>query len=286
MSAVETVRADLHLHTVYSDGAYPPAELALRAKAAGAELISMTDHDSLEGYEEKRAAAEAAGLSYVAGWEVSSYEGEAKVHILGYGCRPNGAYAAFLEERRRGALVRAAEMIKKANACFSLSLTLDDAEAYHLKKDAPLHTMHVVAAFASRLGAKKGDLYLAYFSAGKPCYSGACRPAPQDALSVIHAAGGLAVLAHPGRIPLPSEERENLMDALVGEGLDGIEYIHSDHTEEERAYFEAYGRKHGLYLTGGSDYHAEGMRRRAIAQPPFFPESRLLEAFARFRESE
>ena len=278
------MRADLHLHTVYSDGAYTTEELAFRAKAAGVELISMTDHDSLEGLEEKRAAAKEAGLRFVAGWEVSSYAGEAKVHVLGYGCKPCGAYTAFLQKRREGALVRAEEMIGLGNKRFGLALTLADAEAYHLKKDTPLHTMHVVAAFARRLGARKGDLYLQYFSAGKPCFSGAMRPSPADALAVIHAAGGIAVLAHPGRIPLPAKERLTLMEALVAAGLDGIEYTHSDHTEEDRAYFRAFGEAHGLYLTGGSDFHAEGMRRRAIGEPPFFPDARLTEAFARLGE--
>lgn len=277
------MRADLHMHTVYSDGAYTPKELALRAKAAGLSLLSMTDHDSLEGLEEKRAAANEASLMFVSGWEVSSYAGDAKVHVLGYGCHKNAAYEAFLVQRKAGALARAEEMIKKANACFGLSLTLADAEALHQKKDAPLHTMHVVEAFARRLGCPKGELYMQYFSAGRPCYSDRMRPTPFDAVDIVHQTGGIASLAHPARIPLPPAAREALMDALVAYGLDGIEYTHSDHTESDRAYFRAYGEAHGLYLTGGSDYHAEGMRRRTLGEPPFVPDERLLEAFARFR---
>lgn len=280
------MRADLHIHTVYSDGAYTPAEIAARVKAAGVELCSMTDHDSLEGLGEKRAAAAAQGLRFISGWEVSSYADGVKVHVLGYGCRPNAAYSAFLARRKEGALLRAEEMIGRANAVFGLSLTLADAEKLHLKKEAPLHTMHVVGAFASRLGRKKGELYQEYFSAGKPCYSDKMRPTPFDAIDVIHQTGGIASLAHPGRIPLGFEAREKLMDALVLHGLDGIEYTHSDHTDPERAYFRAYGEKKGLYLTGGSDFHAEGMRNRVIGQPPFEPDARLLEVFARLRESE
>ena len=280
------MRADLHLHTFYSDGAYTPAQICARAAAAGVELLSMTDHDSLEGLAEKRAAAEAAGLKFIPGWEVSSYAGAAKVHVLGYGCRPNAAYEAFLQKRREGALVRAQEMIDKANALFRLAVTLEDAERFHQKKSTPLHTMHVVEAFSSRLGKRKGDVYLAYFSAGKPCCSDRMRPTPFDAIEVIHATGGVASLAHPGRIPLDFGARERLMDGLVRAGLDGIEYTHSDHTEVDRAYFRAYGERNGLYLTGGSDFHADGMRNRAVGQPPFFPDARLLEAFARLRESE
>ena len=215
------MRADLHIHTYYSDGKYPPEELARRAKAAGLSLISLTDHDSLAGLHEKRAAAEGEGLSFVSGWEVSAYEGEAKVHVLGYGCLPDAAYEDFLEARRRGALARAEEMIQKGNAYFSLHLTLADAERFHLKKEAPLHTMHVVSAFSQKLGVKRGALYLSAFSAGKPCCSDIGRPTPFDALRVIHAAGGIASLAHPGRIPLPEPEKfaSNLIQ-IVSSGPD------------------------------------------------------------------
>ena len=112
------MRADLHIHTYYSDGAYSPREIAARAARAGVDLISMTDHDSLEGLPAKRAAAREAGLAYVSGWEVSSYAGDAKVHVLGYGCAPCEAYENFLAARREGAIVRAKDMIEKANAYF------------------------------------------------------------------------------------------------------------------------------------------------------------------------
>ncbi len=274
------MRADLHIHTYYSDGAYSPREIASRAAAAGVDLISMTDHDSLEGLPAKRAAAREAGLSYVSGWEVSSYAGEAKVHVLGYGCAPCPAYERFLEGRRQGALARAEEMIEKGNAYFSLNVTLADAERFHLKKEAPLHTMHVVSAFAERLGADKGELYLSAFAAGRPCFSVRCRPAPQDAVDIIHAAGGIASLAHPGRIPLGKEARRALMDALVEGGLDGIECYHSDHTSDEAEAFRAYACEKGLLVTGGSDFHAEG-GRRAIGLPLFEPSEALLAALFR-----
>lgn len=274
------MRADLHIHTYYSDGAYPPAQIAAMAREAGLSLISMTDHDSLAGLEEKTRAAADCGLSYVPGWEVSAYRGDLKVHILGYGCRICAPYEQFLRARREGALARAEDIIARANEYFGLDVTLADAERFHQKKDAPLHTMHIVAAFAERLGRDKGDLYAAAFEPGKPCHSLIGRPSPQDAIDVIHASGGIAVLAHPGRIKLSAERRFSLMDELVGRGLDGIECSHSDHTEEQTAQFAAYARLRGLLQTGGSDFHAEG-RSRVIGQPPFSPSEELLAAFRR-----
>ena len=275
------MKADLHIHTYYSDGKYSPDEIASFAKEAGVGLLSMTDHDSMEGLEEKRAAAKNAGLQFVSGWEVSSYDTIGKVHILGYGCVPNEAYHSFLEERRQGALIRIADTVKKANAYFGLSLTMEDVEREHVKKEAPLHTMHAVRAYARVLNAGKnalkmklGQLYLNYFALGKPAYSDLCRPLPVHALNVIHASGGIACLAHPGRIA-GGTAREELMDGLCRAGLDGIECFYTTHTREETEYFCAYAQKHGLYKTGGSDFHAEG-GRAVLGLPQFYPDERLL----------
>ncbi len=270
------MRADLHLHTVYSDGALPPEEVAQMEARAGVRLIAFTDHDSMEGAKEKRAAAERYGLLSVSGWEVSSYSPQ-KVHVLGYCCTAGEAYRTFLEERRRGAIVRAEDSIAKANECFSLSVTLDDAERFHLKKSAPLHTMHVVRAFAEALGEDPESLYRRYFSEGKCAYSGLCRPTPEDAIEVIHASGGIAVLAHPARIALPEEARTALIEGLAERGLDGIECYHSTHTAAETETFLRFARSRGLLVTGGSDFHAEGAGRVA-GLPEFHADGRLLEA--------
>ncbi len=277
------MRADLHLHTCYSDGKDTPAGIAARAKEAGVALVSMTDHDSLEGLEEKRAAAQACGLLCVAGWEVSSYGAIGKVHVLGYGCRQNGAYDWFLRERKEGALVRAEDCIRKANAYFGTSLNLEDALRERTKEQTPLHTMHVVRAYARVLNTGKnaletapGELYEQYFSKGKPAYSDLCRPTPADALRIVHETGGIAVLAHPGRIEAGAA-REALMDELCALGLDGIECVYTTHTPEETAYFTRYARSHGLLVTGGSDFHAED-GRRFVGKPVFEADERLLRA--------
>ena len=89
------MRADLHLHSVYSDGHYSPEEVCIRAKNNGVGLISITDHDSMNGADEKLAAAKKYGLSYIQGWEISSYVGIGKIHITGYGCERNEAYHNF-----------------------------------------------------------------------------------------------------------------------------------------------------------------------------------------------
>ncbi len=272
------MRADLHIHTYYSDGAHSPAAVAEMARRAGVELVSFTDHDNMEGMEEKRAAARACGLFFVPGWEISSYT-DVKVHVLGYRCERNGAYEAFLAARREGAVKRAEDSVQKANAALGLSLTLDDALAEQREKSAPLHTMHVVRAFARRTGADVRRLYEELFTRGRPAYSDLGRPTPAEAVEAIHACGGLAFLAHPGCIRLPAAERDALLEGLVRRGLDGIECIHTLHTESEREYFLRYAARHGLLVSGGSDFHAEGAGR-TLGLPVFSADSALLNALA------
>ncbi len=264
------MRADLHLHSLCSDGAFPPAEVARRVKEAGVELFSLTDHDNMAGAGEAARAARELGLRFVRGIEISAYLGGAKVHVLGYGCKENGAYSDFLEERRRGARRRAEDIVKKANAVLGLDVTMDEVEGYHVRGEAPLHTMHAVRAFAKRLNADMGALYRDLFAPGKAAFSDMYRPSPADALRAIHAMGGLAVLAHPAQIVLPSGEagRKALMEEFAGRGLDGIECYHSTHTAKETEEFLAFAKRHNLFVTGGSDFHADG-RSRTVGKPFF-----------------
>ena len=285
------MRADLHMHSVCSDGKLTPAELAERIKAGGVCLFSLTDHDNMAGAAEAGEAAKRPGLHFVRGIEVSSYLGSAKVHMLGYGCKEGEAYVDFLRTRVAGARLRAEDSIRKANACFSLDVTLAEVEAQRARADAPLHTMHVVRTFAARCNMDAGELYRAYFAPARPAFSDLCRPSPTDAVRLIHAMGGLAVLAHPAQILLLPEEvaaryasfgeaerqaakkryagaRNALMEKLVVEGVDGIECFHPTHTSEETEEFRAFAAAHGLFVTGGSDFHADGTARR-IGEPAF-----------------
>lgn len=270
------MRADLHIHTHYSDGRHSPAEIAGFAAESGLSLISMTDHDSMGGLEEKRAAAEAHGLLFVSGWEVSAYAG-CKVHVLGYRCQKNATYDAFLRERKEGALARAADILRKANAYLHIHVTLEDALSEMAVKDSPLHTMHIVRAVAKKADLPYRDLYGELFDVGKPAYSEIGRPSPFEALEVIHGTGGLAVLAHPGRIQMDEAKKLQLMDDLTDKGLDGIECLHSQHTFGETEYFGRYADGRGLLKTGGSDFHAAGSSRK-VGLPAFEPDERLLAA--------
>ncbi len=261
------MRADLHIHSLYSDGVYTPDEIFRRAKSRGIEVLSITDHDTLSGEEEKKNAAKAHGITYLSGWEISAYQGEQKIHILGYNCLKNEAYDRFNEERSKGAVLRMLDRLEKLKTQ-GVFLTLDEVYLERSKEDSPVHTMHLARAIAKKTGLSPEEAYKAYLDFGSPAYSDIGRPTPFEAIDCIHACGGRAVVAHPGRIWLDERERERLILALADYGVDGIEGVYSTHTARETEYFRRLAERLGLLLTGGSDTHIEDGRRE-IGSPIF-----------------
>ncbi len=268
------MKADLHLHSTYSDGKYTPDEICQRAKSRGISLLSITDHDTLLGLEEKQAAAKRHGLWYIGGWEISAYEGEEKIHILGYGCGINEEYFRFTEKRAQASFARAEDSVKKCNRA-GIPLTMEDVLAQIMQSGAPVHTMHVARALTRYVEGAEGEIYLRYLAKGKLANSNLGRPTPQEAIEVIHALGGVASLAHLGRIPLPKERREALVRRLVKAGLDGIEGVYTTHTARETEFFHTLASRYGLFLSGGSDTHVED-GTHTIGKPDFYAQGRLL----------
>ncbi len=267
--------ADLHTHSIYSDGWYSPDELCKRARQRGISLLSITDHDTLAGEEIKRIAAAKYGLRYVTGWEISAYDRENKMHVLGYGCALNEAYYDFMGRRKKTAFLRAAESVEKL--CEQgLNVTMEEVLSQRSSPDLPVHTMHIARAIAKALQIEEGEAYLRYLAHGRVGHSLFGRPSPKEAIDCIHACGGIAVLAHPGRIILPFSEKENTVCGYVKEGLDGIESIYTTHTQEETEYFVRLARELGIWQTGGSDTHVEDETHR-IGAPAFSPSAELLE---------
>ncbi len=272
--------ADLHVHSVYSDGKYTPDELCRRAKARGLSLLSITDHDTLAGEEEKQAAAKKYGLRYVTGWEISAYLNGEKMHILGYGCQKNEAYEDFMQARATAALLRAKESVERLRER-GIDLTIEDVLAERLAKNAPVHSMHVARALGKKLGVHEGEAYYTHLAVGKYAHSTIGRPTPKQAIDCIHACGGVASIAHPGRIELPFLERESIVNEVVSLGVDGIEAVYTTHTEEETAYFISLATARGLLVTGGSDTHYEADEREGdvhrVGLPAFTPSQELLD---------
>ena len=273
------MRADLHIHSTYSDGLCSPDEICRLAWQRGVQLLSITDHDTMNGEEIKRASAEKYGIRYLSGWEISAYDKEEKIHILGYGCQRNQAYIQFMEDRKEMAQKRAADRLEKMRK-IGVPVTMEHVGSFRADPTAPIHTMHVARALAMFLDATPSQVYQQYLDRGKIAYSDIGRPTPEEAIDCVHASGGFAVLAHPGRIHLPHEEKENLIRTLAQYGADGIEAVYTTHTDEERIWFQTLAEKYHLLVTGGSDTHVED-ETHIVGQPVFRADEKLLEKIAK-----
>jgi hypothetical protein len=271
------IKADLHVHTYYSDGLLSPSDVIAAAKANGVEMISVTDHDNMNGSTEVAALAKEAGIYAVDGIEISAYA-DVKVHMLGYRVNTNcPAYRRFYIDSVGFARERTKDILAKLESV-DVNLTMEEIIDEMMVKSAPIHAMHI-----ARAGAKKGysssatQFFLDYLNVGKVAYSSICRPTPERAIEVIKSCGGICSLAHPGRIALDKDDKLKLIDRLCKSGLDGIEAIYSGHTDSDTALFKEIAKSKNLYVTGGSDIHCND-GNRTIGKPEFYPDAKLLAA--------
>lgn len=272
------MRADLHVHTYYSDGGQSPADVVRAAKRRGVDLISVTDHDNANARKEVALLAREAEITAVAGEEISAYDGDVKVHILGYNMDCDcPEYARFHEELNRGAETRTFEILKKLSNA-GVNISYGEVIRERKCKNSPIHAMHIAVA-----GARKGyarspfDFYSRFLNYGTAGFSCACRPTPERTAEIITACGGVCSLAHPGRISLGKDGVISLIERLIPRGLSGIEAVYSGHTVTETQYYKEIAARYNLLITGGSDTHySEGNRQ--VGVPLFYPDERLLAA--------
>ncbi len=270
------MKADLHLHTVYSDGVYTPEELVSSAVAAGLDMIAVTDHDTVAGVAPAMLAAADKKLKVVCGIEVSAYDDGVKLHTLGYGMDiQSPVFTQFMQRLYDGARRRTEDIICKLNAC-GVKLKTEDAEKQRYSALSPIHSIHIARAAAAK-GYANGDpyaFYMQYIAEGKCASSRLCRPTPDEAVRVITAAGGFASVAHPGRVLMPEGRFTALIGRLKSEGLVGIEGVYSTHTQWQTEYYKELARKFGLEVTGGSDSHYPNGAKK-LGMPAFHPSESL-----------
>lgn len=275
---------DLHLHTTASDGRCSPGELAGRAVAAGLRTISVTDHDTVAAIDEVRAAA--PSLRVVAGIEITAVADGRDVHILGYFIDHHSpVLAAFLETQRALRVERVREIARRLEA-LGAPVDVDRIlvpAARHPGRSVgrPLLARALVEAGHVATAQEAFDRYLAH---GQAAFVPRTGRSPARVVRTIHDAGGVASFAHPG-----VTRKDTLLETLVEDGLDAVEVYHSEHDAHAVARYQALATRHGLAVTGGSDYHGEidgGYGRRVLAGVTLPPEHfEALEARARHRVS-
>ena len=272
-----SLRADLHLHTYYSDGLFSPAELVNEGKEAGLEAFAVTDHDCMLACAETKKLCEKEGIKFIPGIEISAYDGDIKIHTLGYGLDEDSpAFKEFFKFLYESSIKRAEDIIFKLNNS-GIKLTLEDALKERFSENSPLHIMHIATAGAKKYGKDRLQFFNEYLSYGKVGYSQICRPTPEQAVELIKESGGVSSLAHPGRISLSKEGVLSLVKRLKSCGLGGIEAVYSAHTITDTAYYKEMAKTFNLIVTGGSDAHFRGGRK--VGFPAFFLDGSLAEKF-------
>jgi len=249
---------DLHVHTTASDGLATPGDVVRAALDLGLRVISITDHDSVEGVDEALETARGTALEVIPGVELSvQAEDGSDTHLLGYLIdHRDRVLLGSLERLREARLERANAMV----AALSEAGHPIDIEGVleHAGKGA-VGRVHVARALVNAGSVDTiEEAFARLIGRGGPFYVAKAFFSAYEALALIHGAGGVAVLAHPG------VSGETPLIPLVDAGLDGIEVYHAEHTVSQRAHFAALARRFGLVATGGSDFHGPGMRSAVL----------------------
>ncbi|MET0345500.1 MAG: 3',5'-nucleoside bisphosphate phosphatase [Casimicrobiaceae bacterium] len=252
------IRYDLHCHSTYSDGLLPPAEVVRLAASRGVEVLALTDHDETAGLAEARAAALEAGITLVNGSELSvTWEGET-IHVVALGIDPgNATLCAGLADVRSGRDARA-RRIADSLAGAGIRDAFEGAKVY-VTSEALISRTHF-ARFLVDTGHARDvkDAFKRFLTLGKPGYVPHAWATLPDALSWINAAGGDAVIAHPGRYRLSTADMRRLLAEFRERGGAAIEVLSSSHTPAQNDEYATLARVFGLKGSCGSDYHGPG----------------------------
>jgi predicted metal-dependent phosphoesterase TrpH len=241
--------ADLHLHTFFSDGTFSPEELVGYGQRLGFAALALTDHDSVEGCPRMVAACEAAGIFFVPGTELTAEHNDTEIHILGYFVDTQNE--KFLSDIARFQAVRQnriREMVARLN---ELNVPLEVETVFALANCKSPGRPHVARALVKAgLVANLDEAFERFLKKSRPAWVPKAKMSALEAIELIHRAGGLAVVAHPGL-----NRTDDVIPALVEAGLDGIECFHTKHsTTTSERYLEMADKFH-LLITGGSDCH-------------------------------
>jgi 3',5'-nucleoside bisphosphate phosphatase len=254
---------DLHMHSTASDGSRSPADVVRAARKASLSAIALTDHDSVSGLAEARAAGAEVGVRVVNGVELSAVEGETETHLLGLHLRDTDVLARRLADLRDMRSRRARQIVERLNG-LGVAVALEDVLAQ--AGTGVVGRPHVARALiAEGWAVDARDAFDRYLGAGRPAYVPKEQLSMQEAIAMVHDAGGLAVLAHPGA----GGTRERI-EALRALGLDGIEVKHPSHSSSDTARLRGLCEQFAMVMSGGSDWHgaSDGPRTIGMMQVP------------------
>ncbi|HEY8911615.1 MAG TPA: PHP domain-containing protein [Desulfosporosinus sp.] len=253
-SALKTYEADLHCHTIASDGLLTPTELVRLASELGLQGIGITDHDTIQGWKE----AEEAGVYYqvriLRGIELSTEWQGKEVHILGYELDGSSNYLndklKYLRQAREQRMLKILDRLEVQG----IHICVDEVQQF--AQGESIGRPHIAHALMERGYVRNiGEGFDRYIGTGAPAYVPRYKLTPEEGIDLIRKAHGVAVLAHPGVHRL-----EAGIPVWVEMGLQGIEVLHSEHTAEDETRYRGIAQQYHLLATGGSDFHGETIK--------------------------
>jgi 3',5'-nucleoside bisphosphate phosphatase len=245
---------DLHLHTTASDGRCTPAELVARAAAAGVTIMAATDHDTTAGIADVRAHAERRGIVSIPGIEITAVADGRDVHMLGYFFNPGDpGLNEFLAAQRATRVARIGAIAERL-AALGMPIDIGPLLAEAARQTGKSIGRPKVARAMIDAGyvADTREAFDRWLGSGCPAFIERAGAPPEEVIAIIHRAGGLASLAHPGRTRI-----DDRIQSLCDAGLDVIEVYHSDHDAAAVDRYGGVARDRGLLMSGGSDFHGD-----------------------------
>ncbi len=241
--------ADLHLHTNFSDGTFTPEELVLHAQKSGLACIAVTDHDSVEASARAAAACAAVNMEFIVGTELTAEQDDTELHVLGYFLDTNNE--KLLAEIAKFQVVRQSRIHEMVASINQMGFSLKAESVFALANCKSPGRPHVARAMVKEGLVKSLDeAFERFLKKGRPAWVPKSKISALDAIELVHQAGGLAIMAHPGL-----NRTDNIIPGLVEAGLDGIECFHTKHSTVMSERYLEIADKYHLLVTGGSDCH-------------------------------
>ncbi|WP_404381242.1 PHP domain-containing protein [Knoellia locipacati] len=255
------MRIDLHTHSTASDGTQSPADVIAASKKAKLGMVALTDHDTTAGWEEAVGAAVREGIRLVRGIEISCSRAHRSIHLLGYLPNPDDPRLVIELARARDSRVSRMDRMVERMAADGIPVSVEGVRA-QLAPGATLGRPHLADALAAAgVVADRDEAFRDLLHDGSKYYVGHYAPDPVAAIRLVRGAGGVPVLAHPFATR-GATVTDELVEELAAAGLAGLEVHHRDHTKADVERALRLARRHGLVVTGSSDYHGTGKLNR------------------------
>jgi 3',5'-nucleoside bisphosphate phosphatase len=271
------VFADLHLHTHFSDGTYGPEELAALAQKHGLKAVALTDHDTMEGCERAAAACAERGVEFIPASELTAELGDVELHLIGYFL--DSSNERLRTELARFQHVRQQRIHEMAGRLQHIGVPLKAEAVFALANCRAPGRPHVARALVQqKLVGSLDEAFERFLKKGKPAWVPKFKMSALQAIELIHQAGGLAVMAHPGL-----NRTDDIIPALIKAGLDGIECFHTKHSTHVTEHYLEIAEQYNLLVTGGSDCHgiSKGKPLIGTMRIPYVYVERLKQAHLR-----